>query len=70
MKYILLLLSFIVMVCGSKQQKTVASNDKDTFAENKPNIIIILADDAGYIDFGFMGSEDLQSPPKFPATAH
>lgn len=27
-----------------------------------PNIIILLADDAGYADFGFMGSEDLQTP--------
>lgn len=28
----------------------------------KPNIIIILVDDAGYADFGFMGSQDLQTP--------
>lgn len=28
----------------------------------KPNIIIILIDDAGYADFGFMGSKDLQTP--------
>ena len=27
-----------------------------------PNIIIILADDAGYVDFGFMGSRELQTP--------
>jgi arylsulfatase A-like enzyme len=27
-----------------------------------PNIIIILADDAGYSDFGFMGSSDIQTP--------
>jgi arylsulfatase A-like enzyme len=27
-----------------------------------PNIIIILADDAGYADFGFMGSKDILSP--------
>ncbi len=29
---------------------------------SKPNVIVILADDAGYIDFGFMGSKDLQTP--------
>jgi len=28
----------------------------------KPNVIVILIDDAGYIDFGFMGSEDLETP--------
>lgn len=28
----------------------------------KPNIIIILIDDAGYADFGFMGSKDLLTP--------
>lgn len=27
-----------------------------------PNIIIILIDDAGYADFGFMGSKDLKTP--------
>ena len=27
-----------------------------------PNIIVLLVDDAGYADFGFMGSEDLQTP--------
>lgn len=30
--------------------------------EDKPNIIIFLIDDAGYADFGFMGSKDLQTP--------
>jgi len=29
---------------------------------SKPNIIVILIDDAGYADFGFMGSKDLQTP--------
>lgn len=28
----------------------------------RPNILIILADDAGYNDFGFMGSPDLDTP--------
>jgi len=27
-----------------------------------PNVIVILIDDAGYADFGFMGSEDLDTP--------
>ena len=29
---------------------------------DRPNILIILADDAGYADFGFMGSEDIETP--------
>lgn len=31
-------------------------------ARQKPNIIVLLADDAGYADFGFMGSKDLKTP--------
>ncbi len=30
--------------------------------DDRPNIIVIIADDAGYIDFGFMGSPDLKTP--------
>lgn len=33
-----------------------------TYDTSKPNIIIILVDDAGYADFGFMGSKDLLTP--------
>jgi len=36
---------------------------KSTWAEgSKPNIIVMLVDDAGYADFGFAGSKDLKSP--------
>ncbi len=34
-----------------------ASNEK-----KQPNVIVILLDDAGYADFGFMGSKDLETP--------
>jgi arylsulfatase A-like enzyme len=30
--------------------------------QGKPNILVILIDDAGYADFGFMGSKDLKTP--------
>lgn len=28
----------------------------------RPNVLIILADDAGYADFGFMGSKEMKTP--------
>lgn len=31
-------------------------------AQNHPNILVVLADDAGYADFGFMGSHEMQTP--------
>ena len=34
----------------------------ETLQIKKPNVIVILVDDAGYVDFGFMGSKDLQTP--------
>ncbi len=39
-------------------EESTATNKKQT----KPNIIVILIDDAGYADFGFMGSKDLLTP--------
>ena len=32
------------------------------FAQNKPNIVFILADDSGYADFGFQGSTEFKTP--------
>ena len=63
MKHILFLLTLLITACGSKQEKNLASDQKDkNAADGQPNIVIILVDDAGYVDFGFMGSEDLQTP--------
>ena len=33
-----------------------------SIAADKPNIIVMLVDDAGYADFGFAGSKDLKTP--------
>ena len=40
----------------------INSGFKKVLAISKPNIIVILVDDAGYADFGFMGSKDLLTP--------
>ncbi|WP_417444491.1 sulfatase-like hydrolase/transferase [Joostella sp.] len=45
-----------------KEKEQSAININKESIEVSPNIIVILADDAGYIDFGFMGSEDLKTP--------
>ncbi len=50
----LLLMIIIFLSAGSRIQKPPGAT--------KPNIIVILVDDAGYADFGFMGSKDLQTP--------
>ena len=44
----------------SNQKRTVSG--VDPVGISKPNIIVILVDDAGYADFGFMGSKDLLTP--------
>ncbi|MDY3070289.1 MAG: sulfatase-like hydrolase/transferase [Parabacteroides sp.] len=39
-----------------------ACGEPSSSEKAKPNILIILLDDAGYNDFGFMGSKDLKTP--------
>lgn len=39
-----------------------ACNSGEKSKIKKPNIIVLLVDDAGYADFGFMGSKDLKTP--------
>lgn len=64
MKKSLLLLSLIALCysCKNSKQDIDIAKIVKTDIQNKPNIIVIVADDAGYVDFGFMGSEDLQTP--------
>ena len=55
-KFIFYLFIFFSLThCGKKRDNTFVLN-------KQPNIIVILLDDAGYADFGFMGSKDLETP--------
>ncbi len=57
MKFFLSSIFFAVTLLSCNKKILSNSNDK-----SKPNIIVILIDDAGYADFGFMGSKDLKTP--------
>ncbi|WP_299064584.1 sulfatase-like hydrolase/transferase [uncultured Polaribacter sp.] len=52
---------FLLISCKLNSDNAKFKTTNST-KNNKPNIIVILIDDAGYVDFGFMGSEDLQTP--------
>ena len=60
----LLILSLVLMFYSCKNSKHNKHISKviETNIQTKPNIIVIITDDAGYVDFGFMGSVDLQTP--------
>ncbi|MDO5968701.1 sulfatase-like hydrolase/transferase [Flavivirga aquimarina] len=50
---------FMIGATIKNKDEVVVSEKKEI---RKPNIIVILIDDAGYADFGFMGSKDLETP--------
>jgi arylsulfatase A-like enzyme len=54
-KYFLMVLVICIIGCSIQ-------NSKSTKNIEKPNVIIMLIDDAGYADFGFMGCKDLPTP--------
>lgn len=54
-----LIIGVIYLVACSSSNHQVVSSNKEA---KKPNMIVILIDDAGYMDFGFMGSKDLLTP--------
>ena len=49
------LIAFVNIRCNQAQKS-------NTQTDTPPNILVILIDDAGYADFGYMGSKDLQTP--------
>lgn len=69
--YVFLIYISLITMMGSKNNLLVTlissvalsgcCNDSGK-VEQKPNILVILLDDAGYNDFGFMGCKDLLTP--------
>lgn len=60
-----LLLLIVALALGGCKHNSLSRSQPGTTASQadaKPNIIVIILDDAGYTDFGFMGSEDLETP--------
>lgn len=51
-----------LLLCGAIPASTPYTCDAQSHNDDRPNILIILLDDAGYNDFGFMGCPDLQTP--------
>lgn len=48
----------------------IQAKEPDRTQNDRPNILIILADDAGYADFGFMGSKEISTPNLDKLAAH
>ena len=59
-----IVLCFAMLIIGACTSKKANQNTPIISKKNrqKPNIIAIVIDDAGYVDFGFMGSKDLDTP--------
>ena len=65
MKKILFIYSFLCLLLSCKSDVSDSKYLASLVLEQqtpKPNVIAIVIDDAGYVDFGFMGSEDLDTP--------
>jgi arylsulfatase A-like enzyme len=54
--------TLLLLACSQKAQNDTHQARDESAAKNQANIIVVVVDDAGYVDFGFMGSQDLETP--------
>jgi uncharacterized sulfatase len=56
------LLSGVLGAPNAGRPRTGASDDAARSAEERPNVIMIISDDQGWTDFGFMGHPHIRTP--------
>jgi len=61
-KYSYLYTIFLVLFISCVKDKQAKKEDNRSTKQKPPNVIVVVVDDAGYLDFGFMGSKDLDTP--------
>lgn len=54
--------SLKLLLCGAIPVSMLSGCNSGNNGNDRPNILVILLDDAGYNDFGFMGCPDLLTP--------
>lgn len=57
--YLTLLTAFLLIACSRHESAEPETTAKSA---NPPNIVLILSDDQGWDDYGFMGHPDIQTP--------
>lgn len=60
--YSFIIIVFLLNGCGNKKENEISNATVEVTQSVKTNVIVILLDDAGYNDFGFMGSKDIETP--------
>ena len=61
MRWVIFYLGAIVGIFGMPFVRISMAQDKPAAAD-KPNVVLIIGDDQGYGDYGFMGHPDIETP--------